>query len=100
MFDIVGHSNQNGNLLSFSIQRKPELQNMYKSLEIPKESNDVVFIYPSFTQTAYEHGGFYDYYRKNYDTICLIVQIPSKIDGFQSSSIIGAWVLKNSTTLM
>lgn len=94
LFDIVGHSDQNGNLLSFSIQRKPELQNMYQSLEIPKGSNDAVFIYPSFTQAAYEHGGFYDYYTKDCDTRCLTVPIPSKVDGFQSSSIIGAWTLK------
>ena len=80
LFDVVGHSDQSGNLLSFSIQRKPELQSMYKSLEIPKGSNDAVFIYPSFTQAAYEHGGFYDYYRKNCDTSCLTVPIPSKVD--------------------
>ena len=100
LFDVVGHTDQSGNLLSFSIQRKPELQNMYKGLEIHKGSNDAVFIYPSFTQAAYKHGGFYDYYRKNCDTSCLTVQIPSKVDGFQSSSIIGAWVLKSTQLLL
>ena len=94
LFDIVGHTDQNGNLESLSIQRKPDLQNVYKDLEITKGSHDAVFIYPSFTQAAYEKGGFYDFYRKNCDSSCLTVPISAKINGFQSSSIFGAWALK------
>ena len=94
LFDIIGHNDQNGNLLSLSIQRKPDLQNLYKDLELAKGSHDAVFIYPSFTQAAYEKGGFYDFYRKNCDSSCLTVHIPTKVNGFQSSSIFGAWALK------
>ncbi len=94
LFDVMGHTDQNGNLQSISIQRKPDLQNLYKSLEFAKGSHDAVFIYPSFTQAAYEKGGFYDFYRNNCDSSCLTVPIPRSINGFQSSSIFGAWTLK------
>ena len=94
LFDIKGSTDQNGDLLSLSIQRKPELQNLYKDLELSKGSHDTVFIYPSFTQAAYEKGGFYDFYRKNCDSSCLTVPIPTRVNGFQSSSIFGAWTLK------
>ena len=94
LFDVIGHTDQNGNLLSISIQRKPGLENLYKDLELSKGSHDAVFIYPSFTQAAYEKGGFYDFYRKDCDSSCLTVPIPSNVNGFQSSSIFGAWALK------
>lgn len=94
LFDIVGHTDQNGNLQSLSIQRKSGMQYVYKDLEITKGSHDAVFIYPSFTQAAYEKGGFYDYYRKDCDSSCLTIPIPTRVSGFQSSSIFGAWVLK------
>ncbi|HVZ62279.1 MAG TPA: hypothetical protein VG896_01175 [Candidatus Nitrosotalea sp.] len=94
LFDIVGNTDQHGNLESLSIQRKSDLQNVYQDLELAKDSHDAVFIYPSFTQAAYEKGGFYDYYRKNCDTRCLTVPIPKSVNGFQSSSIFGAWALK------
>jgi hypothetical protein len=94
LFDVIGNMDQNGNLLTISIQRKPELQNLYHDLELSKGSHDAVFIYPSFTQAAYERGGFYDFYRNNCDSSCLTVPIPNKVNGFQSSSIFGAWALK------
>jgi hypothetical protein len=94
LFDIVGNYDNNGTLVSLSIQKKPELQNTYQKLAVTKYSHDAVFIYPSFTQAAYEHGGFYDYYHKKCDTKCLTVKIPDRVDGFQSSSITGAWILK------
>lgn len=94
LFDVIGNTDQNGNLLTITIQRKAELQNLYKDLELSKGSHDTVFIYPSFTQAAYEKGGFYDFYRNNCDSRCLTVPIPTNVNGFQSSSIFGAWVLK------
>ena len=94
LFDVIGHTDQSGNLASISIQRKPELQNLYKDLELSKGTHDAVFIYPSFTQAAYEKRGFYDFYRKNCDSICLTVPIPTSVNGFQSSSIFAAWTLK------
>ena len=94
LFDLTGNTDQNGNLLTISITRKPDLQNLYQDLELPKGSHDAVFIYPSFTQAAYEKGGFYDFYHKNCNSSCLTVHIPTTVNGFQSSSIFGAWVLK------
>ncbi|SMH72211.1 protein of unknown function [Candidatus Nitrosotalea okcheonensis] len=40
-----------------------------------------MFIYPSFIQAAYEEGDFYDYYRKNCDSSCLTVPIPTSVNG-------------------
>ncbi|MDC8453580.1 MAG: hypothetical protein LV477_11820 [Candidatus Nitrosotalea sp.] len=94
LFDIIGHTDQSGNLESLSMQRKPDLYNVYKDLEVAKNTHDAVFIYPSFTQAAYEKGGFYDFYRKDCDSSCLTVPIPTRVNGFQSSSIFGAWALK------
>lgn len=94
LFDVIGNTDQNGNLLTISIQRKAELQNLYNELGLQKGSHDAVFIYPSFTQAAYEKGGFYDFYRNNCDASCLTVPIPTSVNGFQSSSIFGAWALK------
>lgn len=94
LFDIIGYTDQNGNLQSLSIQRRTNLQNVYNDLEIAKGTHDAVFIYPSFTQAAYEKGGFYDFYRKDCDSSCLTVPIPTRVNGFQSSSIFGAWALK------
>lgn len=94
LFDVIGNTDRNGNLLTISIQRKPELQNLYNDLELSKGTHDAIFIYPSFTQAAYEKGGFYDFYRNNCDSRCLTVPIPTSVNGFQSSSIFGAWILK------
>ena len=94
LFDIVGNYDDTRTLVSLSIQKKPELQNTYQKVAVTKYSHDAVFIYPSFTQAAYEHGGFYDYYRKECDDKCLTVKIPDRVNGFQSSSITGAWILK------
>src|SRR5574337_189234 len=94
LFDVIGHMDQSGNLESLSMQRKPDLQNVYKDLELAKGTHNAVFIYPSFTQAVYEKGGFYDFYRKDCDSSCLTVPIPTHVNGFQSSSIFGAWALK------
>ena len=86
LFDVIGHADQNGNLQSISIQRKPDLRNTYNELELARGSHVVVFIYPSFTQAAYEKGGFYDFYCNNCDSSYLTVPMPKSINGFQSSS--------------
>lgn len=83
----------NGKLIRITMDAKPELQSLYDSIRLPPDSHDIVFIYPSFTQAAYDVNGFYDYYNKKCDSRCLTVKIPDQIDGFQASSINGAWAL-------
>ena len=84
----------NGELIHITMNTKPDLQSLYNEIGMFGKPHDIVFIYPSFTQAAYDTNGFYDYYNKNCDSKCLTVKIPDKINGFQSSSITGAWALK------
>ena len=84
----------NGKLTYLTMNTKPDLQGLYDEIGLFGKPRDIVFIYPSFTQAAYDTNGFYDYYNKKCDSRCLTVKIPDKINGFQSSSISGAWALK------
>jgi len=94
LFNVIPHNDENGKLISLSLELKPGLDNLYKDLGLFDKPRDIVFIYPSFTQAAYGKDGFYDFYNNKCDTKCLTVKIPTGIHGFQSSSIAGAWVLK------
>jgi hypothetical protein len=87
LFDITPVYDQNGALASLSMSLKPELVDVYQSIGLFNKPRDTVFVYPSFTQAAYGHNGFYDYYNKRCDTSCLTVLIPTRVNGFQSSSI-------------
>jgi len=93
IFDVKPIYND-GRMTSLTINTKPDLQNMYNKVGFFGKPHDTVFIYPSFTQAAYDTSGFYDYYNKKCDSKCLTVKIPDKVNGFQSSSISGAWALK------
>ncbi|MHB8601010.1 MAG: hypothetical protein ACYC9R_00005 [Nitrosotalea sp.] len=94
LFNVISHNDENGKLISLSLELKPELNNLYKDIGLFDKPRDTVFIYPSFTQAAYGKNGFYDYYNKKCDTTCLTVPIPAGINGIQASSIAGAWALK------
>lgn len=49
--------------------------------------SNTVIIYPSFTQAAYGPHGFYDYYRKQCDSSCLTVPLPTqKLPAYVSSA--------------
>lgn len=95
LFNVTPHNDANGNLISLSLELKPELNNLYKDVGFFDKPRDTVFIYPSFTQAAYGKDGFYDYYNKKCDTKCLTVNIPTGVHGIQASSIAGALVLKS-----
>lgn len=94
IFNVTPHNDENGKLISLSLELKPELNNLYKDIGLFDKPRDIVFIYPSFTQAAYGKNGFYDFYNDKCNTDCLTVQIPTGIRGYQSSSIAGAWALK------
>ena len=94
LFNVTPHDDSSGNLISLSLELKPELNNLYKDIGLFDKPRDIVFIYPSFTQAAYGKNGFYDFYNNKCDTTCLTVPIPTGIHGSQSSSIAGAWALK------
>jgi len=92
LFDITPHLDQAGQVSSFTMTLKPESVELYHKLGYGNNI-DSVFIYPIFTQAAYDQNGFYDYYNKKCDLKCLTVSIPDKISGKYSSSISGAFVL-------
>ena len=94
LFNVTPHDDASGNLISLSLELKPELNDLYKDIGFFDKPRDTVFIYPSFTQAAYGKNGFYDFYNNKCDTTCLTVPIPTGIHGSQSSSIAGAWALK------
>lgn len=94
LFNVIPHNDQNGKLISLSLELKPGLDDLYKDLGLFDKPRDAVFIYPSFTQAAYGKSGFYDYYNNKCDIQCLTVKIPTGIHGIQASSIAGAWTLK------
>jgi len=94
IFNVKPIYDNQGKEISLSLSLKPDLGNLYQQIGLENKSKDIVFIYPSFTQAAYGDHGFYNYYRKQCDTSCLTVPIPDKVNGAQSSSIVGAWALK------
>ena len=47
--------------MQYSILPKQEYFGLYQKLRYNSLSN-TVFVYPLFTQAAYDHNGFYDYY--------------------------------------
>lgn len=94
LFNVTPHNDENGKLISLSLGLKPGLDSLYADIGLFNKSRDIVFIYPSFTQAAYDKNGFYDFYNKKCSTKCLTVPIPTDVHGVQASSIAGAWVLK------
>ena len=78
---------------SIIFKQKPELSNMYHEIGWYHMSQKAVFVYPIFTQAAYDKNGFYDYYAKTCDTKCLTVPIPNKISSHYTSSARGATAL-------
>ncbi len=94
LFKVTPHYDSQGNQAGLSLSLRPDLGSFYQQVGLYNRTNDTVFIYPSFTQAAYGPHGFYDYYNKKCDSSCLTVPIPDRVAGYQSSSIVGAWILK------
>jgi hypothetical protein len=94
LFNVTPQYDQNGNAISFSLTSKPELSDLYNEIGLANKTKDIVFVYPIFTQAAYSNNGFYDYYNKKCESNCLTVSIPTKMNGVQASSIVGALVLR------
>lgn len=93
LFNVSLHYDQNQNFKSMTMTPKPELQSFYNQVGFFGRPHDTVFIYPIFTQAAYDTNGFYDYYNKKCDSSCLTVSIPDRIHGGYSSSLTSAFVL-------
>ena len=92
-FHILPVITNNNTVASYNMKLKPELTSLYQQIGFSNKSQNVVFVYPVFTQAAYSQNGFYDYYNKKCDYKCLTVKIPSSFDGTFSSSITAAIIL-------
>lgn len=92
-FNVIPHYDQNGKIRSLTMKLKPEFGKVYQNVGFPSKSKKTVYVYPVFTQAAYETKGFYDYYKKKCDISCLTIPIPNKIKGSYSSSITVAFTL-------
>ena len=93
LFNVITHYSQDGKMRSFSLKLKPEYNQVYQNVGYPLKSEKTAYVYPVFTQAAYNTKGFYDYYNKKCDISCLTVPIPDKIKGSYSSSITAAFAL-------
>lgn len=65
---------------------KPELMDTYNRIGLLNQTHNTVVVYPTFTESAYSEGGFYDYYEQKCDTTCLTTPISTDFDGEYSSS--------------
>lgn len=66
IFNVTPHNDQNGKLISLSLELKPGLDSLYNELGYFNKTKDtVVFIYPSFTQAASEIMDFMIFTIKN-----------------------------------
>lgn len=93
IFNVIPTLTGNGTVVSFNMKLKPELTDIYRQIGFSNKSVNTVFVYPVFTQAAYDKDGFYDYYNKRCNTTCLTVPIPSSFYGTYSSGIVASYIL-------
>lgn len=86
LFKVVNIYDKSHQVQGVTFKLQPAYMPLYKKVGFSKPSDRVVFVYPIFTQAAYEANGFYSYYAKKCDTKCLTVPIPSTIAGKYTSS--------------
>jgi len=85
--------NEDSRSNSSEISPQPAYSEVYKKIGLFNTSENIVFVYPIFTQAAYDENGFYDYYNKLCDSTCLTVNIPPEEHGKYTSSIRAAAIL-------
>ena len=93
LFNITITYDKNNNPTYVNVEKRPELSEFYKQVGFANASEDVVFVYPVFTQGAYGDHGFYDYYNKKCGPECLSLPIPSKFVPTYASSMTASLVL-------
>ncbi|HMK32292.1 MAG TPA: hypothetical protein VK431_01570 [Nitrosopumilaceae archaeon] len=79
--------NENHQVYGSEISPNPINYEIYKKIGLFNTSKKIVFVYPIFTQAAYDENGFYYYYNKLCDSRCLTVKIPEEEHGKYTSSI-------------
>jgi len=88
LFNLVFHFDADGKTVeSTHVDFKPEMTDFYHKVGFETKSQNVVVVYPIFTQAAYSHNGFYDYYEGKCDKSCLTVPIPDQVEPYYSASM-------------
>jgi hypothetical protein len=93
LFKIIPHYDSNGISTYNAIELEPSYRQLYSQIGFPDQNSKAAFVYPIFTQGAYSHPGFYDYYKTKCPE-CLTIPIPDQIQGGYSSSFKTATILK------
>jgi hypothetical protein len=93
LFLHMYYVNNNNTIDSSDISPNPKNYKIYEKIGLFNTSQNIVFVYPIFTQAAYDHNGFYDYYNQLCDSKCLTVNIPQEEHGKYTSSIRATAVL-------
>ncbi|MBI3253267.1 MAG: hypothetical protein HYZ56_00835 [Nitrosopumilales archaeon] len=75
LFNITTITNTDGSN-TFQVALDSKLSKLYEEIGNFKNRKNIVFVYPAFTQAAYDKNGFYYYYAKSCNTKCLTVDIP------------------------
>ncbi|MGI0094472.1 MAG: hypothetical protein ACREA8_10270, partial [Nitrosotalea sp.] len=87
LFKLAFHYGPDGKTVkSTDVNFKPELADFYQKAGFTTKSQNVVVVYPIFTQAAYSPKGFYDYYHGKCDTSCLTIHIPDQVVPYYSAS--------------
>ncbi len=94
LFKVTPKYDKNREITSLNMTLRPEMYDTYKKIGFPEKSKKIVFVYPIFTQAAYNRKGFYSYYKNSCDTKCLTVNIPTKFHNTYTASGTSSLVLK------
>ncbi|MDR3781808.1 MAG: hypothetical protein P4K92_00650 [Candidatus Nitrosotalea sp.] len=86
LFQNNYYYNPNGSLNHTGIYSDPSKVELYHKIGLYNSSKKIVFVYPIFTQIAYEKNGFYDYYAGRCDSSCLTLKLTQDINGKYTSS--------------
>ncbi|HYL67342.1 MAG TPA: hypothetical protein VEU72_09380 [Nitrosopumilaceae archaeon] len=87
LFSHTYFVNENYTIDHSMISPNPINYDTYEKIGLFNTTKNIVFVYPIFTQAAYDENGFYYYYNKLCDSKCLTVKIPQEEHGKYTSSI-------------
>jgi len=93
LFKVAPILDKDGNIISLNVSPKLEFNDFYQEVGNFGRSQKIVFVYPVFTQAAYEDHGFYDYYKKKCDSKCLTVPFPTNLHASYSTGAGSSLVL-------
>ncbi len=82
----VDHETKTVTYSNAEFELKPELMDLYYKIGLLNQTQNVVVVYPTFTESAYTQNGFYDYYNGKCDVSCLTAKVYTDFNGQYSAS--------------